>query len=89
MGAIAQIDDDDAEAAFVTLSRCQADIDPDSLATPLDPDHPDYPKYQKLDQIVARAMGLLASDPHGARQVLVYGLKEFGWADEPAAAHGQ
>ena len=33
MGAIAQIDGDDLEAAFATLTRCRGDIDPKCQAT--------------------------------------------------------
>jgi len=51
MGAIAQIDGDDLEAAFATLTRGRGDIDPKGLSTPIDADHPDYEKYQRLDQI--------------------------------------
>jgi hypothetical protein len=88
MGALAQIDGDDLDAAFATLTRCRGDIDPEGLSTPIDADHPDYEKYQRLDQIVARARDLITSDPHAARQVLVSGLRKFGWADEQAAAQG-
>jgi len=88
MGAIAQIDADDPEGAFATLTRCHGDVDEDGLATPIDASHADYEKYQTLDQIIVRARELIASDPHGARQELVAGLKRFGWTDEPAAATG-
>jgi hypothetical protein len=89
MGAIAQIDGNDAEGAFATLTRCHGDIDPEGLSTPMDVDHPDYSKYQSLDRIVLRARDMIASDPEGARELLVSGLRAFGWVDESAAAFGR
>jgi hypothetical protein len=89
MGAIAQIDENDAEGAFATLARCLGDIDPDGLVTPMDANHPDYEKYRALDQIIVRARSLVASDPQGARNELISGLKQFGWADESATAKGE
>jgi hypothetical protein len=80
MGAIAQIDADDSVEAISTLERCLGDIDPEGLSTPIDADHPDYQKYQRLNQIVVKARDLLRPDPPAARQELVSGLKEFGWA---------
>ena|ERR1700722_12611593 len=89
MGAIAQIDADDTEGAFATLTRCEGDIDPEGLSTPMDASDPDYQKYQRLDRIIVTARELIASDPAGAREVLVSGLKEFGWTGESAAAQGE
>jgi hypothetical protein len=86
LGAIAQIDRGDPEGAFETLTRCHGDIDPEGLATPMYSDHPDFAKYLMLDQVVGRARGLVESDPRGAREALVSGLREFGWADELAAS---
>jgi hypothetical protein len=88
MGAIAQIDANDPEGAFATLTRGHDDVDEDGLVTPIDADHPDYEKYQVLDQIILSARELVAADPQGAREKLVSGLKAFGWADESAAAKG-
>jgi hypothetical protein len=89
MGALAQIDADDPEGAFATLTRCHGDVDEDGIVTPIDADHPDYEKYQTLDQIIMKARDLISSDPHEARHALVAGLKKFGWADESAAAKGE
>jgi hypothetical protein len=88
-GAIAQIDQDDTESAYATLTRCLGDIDPDGLSTPIDAGDPDYIRYQRLQQIVSQAIKIVGSDPNGARQALSGALREFGWNDQAADEPGE